>query len=246
MTAKEQFIEHLMNIFNGKIAEALQNVPNYIEISVLGGKAINVLLDRKFNTSTSDWDVNVISTNNQYSNVQVRDYVGSQIVKYLKKLLKISPLRIKLLEDYYRVKILDIVYEVNPYKFTAFTGDKYTIGHVNVVIDKYKSIGIVDLVPIIINPEETYVIIDGIKYLSLRDIYINLNSLLKLPNYFKKDKARKRLGYIEQAIKENALSCNFYRVYYKQGYNQLFRNLINCGRMIFNLPLVGCLFNLFL
>jgi hypothetical protein len=228
MTIKEEYTSKIMNVLNDRIIRALQNLPESVFADVVGGKAYNTLLKRQYQIATTDWDINVYSENKNFSNSASRDFVGRTIVKFTKNILDNYRFRIEVIEEYYNSQIKDIVYEINPDIFTAYNGEKYTVGHVNLITSRFGSIGIVDLVPVRSVINEAYIEIDKVNYLGLYGITNNLINLIADKKYKKKTKAKQKINNIKLAVNNNGLSCNFYRIYYKNGSKDFKSNLEDC------------------
>lgn len=230
MILEDVFTSKVMYILNDKIIKSLQELPKDFYAVVLGGKALNALLKSEYKTNTIDWDIDIFSVNPKYTNQQARDYLGKQIVENLKDLVNQYGFRLNIIESYYKINIIDIVYQVNTKPFTSIYGETYTIGHVDLITDKFGPIGIVDIVPIKPQNPGKYITFDGVHYLGLAKITTNLIELINTKSYKKKDKARKRLSNIRKAVKKDGLSCNFYRFYYKnEGLTKFASQLAECA-----------------
>jgi hypothetical protein len=229
----ELFLGDVMTVLNGQIIEILQQLSREVNVYVAGGKSLEVMLKREYMPGkTVDWDVNIASPDINITNEEARDYAGEEIIKALTSLRTNYNFRLDLIEKKYDTKISEFKYEVNPNIFTAYTGDKYTIGHVDIVTDKYGLLGIVDLVPGSFFNVEDFIKIDGINYLDIPALRQTLITLLELPKYKKKDKALKRIQAIDAALEEDGLSCNFYRAHIVQKGEAYEEELGTCMRSV--------------
>lgn len=206
MSNLEPFIEKLMKILDNGIVEVLRR-NRHIEIVVIGGKAINILLAREYHVETIDWDIGLKGPIEKTT--RIRDTLGKALANYLNRYAQNQKLRIEALEEYYDVKLLNIKYELNLHEFTAFTGQRYMVGHVNVntSMGRYS---IIDVTPYL--TKDDYYEIDNVKYLSIPDLVANLNALIKLPGYKKKEKILIKLNKIRNAVQTRRLTCNYYKL----------------------------------
>lgn len=227
----EDFLATVLQILNITIIRKLQrswDKSNPIDSMVSGGKAINVALDNEYKVKTVDWDINVWSKDHTQdktnsAHLEFRDKFGREVTNDLREAIKRNYWRLEPIESHYSTKIIDVTYEINNKEFTSFYGDKYTIGHVNLIDERFGNNGLIDLVAL---PHITdYLTIDYVKFSDLTTVVQTLKDLITIPGHKKVEKNKKRLETIEKAIATDNLSCNYYRLFENK------KQLEHCAKM---------------
>lgn len=224
----DEFTSRIMYVLNLSIVDTLQNVEFPIKTAVVGGQSLVLMLPRKYQLNSIDWDLHVWSQDLNITDDEARDILGNMMVRNIKKQLTVDPDRVKSIEKYFGVEILDVYYETFPFAFNVlFSGEKkYTLGRLKLLTKKFREISIVDFAGV--RHEKDLLLIDGISYLDLHGVAENLNLLSKLTDYKKRDKVIDRASLLNEAIAQGDLSCNYYRTRLIQYREQYGTNMLKC------------------